>query len=76
VTTAETFRYQGAQTTRVYARSLDATGRLLSTTELTAPAGRASPYVTGQVDGSTAARGLATVAFFDGRHKTATQRAA
>jgi hypothetical protein len=74
VTTAETFLYQRGQTTRVYARILDAAGRLLSTTELTAPAGRANPYLQGRVNGSTAARGLASVAFFDGRDKTATQR--
>ena len=74
VTSAERFAYAGAETTRVYARSLDARGRLLATTELTAPAGRANPHLEGQVDGSTAAQGRATVAFYDGRYKTATQR--
>lgn len=74
VTTTERFSYQGGDTTRVYARALDATGTLQGTTELTAPAGRRDPHVQGGVSDSTAARGRATVAFYDGtRQATASQ---
>lgn len=74
VTTSQYFAYQGGNTIRVYAQSVDASGTLLATTELTAPAGRRDPHVFAGVTDSTAAHGLATVAFWDGtRQRSAAQ---
>lgn len=66
LTTSETFDYQNGVTSRVYARALDATGTLQRTTELSAPAGRRDPHVRAGVTDSTAARGRATIGFWDG----------
>lgn len=74
VTTTEMFAYQNGTTSRVYARAIDTTGTVQATTELSAAAGRQDPYVRAGVTDSTAARGRATVAFWDGtRQATASQ---